>query len=330
LPVNKKGIVDLKKLKESLDEKTVLVSIMYANNEIGAIQPIDEIANIIHNFRNSKSQAPNYKQIQNSNKSIQQYNNSTIYPLFHTDAVQAIQFLDCNVNNLGVDMMTLSAHKIYGPKGVGILYVSTKHEARNSKQIINSNNKIQKGEFSDFGFRISDLPAVSPLVTGGGQEFGLRSGTENVAGIIGMAKAIELVDKNREKESKRIEELKSYFIKELKKIYPKAEINGITNYELRIDKKEKSVIRNTELPNIINVFFPDNKSEDLLIKLDLAGVAVSSGSACTSFAAKPSHVLAAMGFNEKRIKSSLRFSFGKFTTKDEIKSVLKILKVILR
>lgn len=273
LPVNKNGIVDLKKLKENLDKRTILVSIMYANNETGVIQPINKISKIISDFK--------------KNISMQQSDNKSIYPLFHMDAVQAFQFLNCNVNDLGVDMMTLSAHKIYGPKGIGMLYI------REPK------TKVYN---------------LKPILTGGGQEFGLRSGTENVAGIVGMAKAIELADKNRGKEIKRINELKKYFIKELSKIYSKIQVNGGDNC----------------LPNIVNVYFSNFKNEDLLIKLDMAGVAISSGSACASFAAKPSHVLKAMGFNEKRIKSSLRFSFGKFTTKGEVNKALKTLKNILK
>ncbi len=133
--------------------------------------------------------------------------------------------------------------------------------------------------------------------------------------------------KNREKEFKRIGELKSYFIKELKKIYPKIEING-NKMEIQLKHNRNKVAKN--LPNIINVYFPKQNSEELLIKLDLNGVAVSSGSACASFSAKKSHVLEAMGFSEERIKSSLRFSFGKFTTKEEIQRSLKAIKQSLQ
>lgn len=277
LPVNRDGIVDLVKLKKSLNERTVLISIMYANNEIGIIQPIAEIMKIIKNFRKI---------------------NNLLFPLLHTDAVQAFQFLDCDVNKLGVDLMTLSAHKIYGPKGIGALYIRQKKEL--DKKTIIHNSKF-----------------IIPNITGGGQEFGLRSGTENVAGIAGFAKAVELAAKNREKENKRIGELSGYFWKEIKKIYPKAKINGP-----KIGAKNR-------LPNILNIYYPDNSAEDLLIKLDLAGVAVSSGSACSSRALSLSHVLKACGFSDKRIKSSLRFSFGRFTTMAEIKEALKKMKIII-
>lgn len=263
LPVDKQGFVDLKKLKESLNERTILVSIMYANNEIGIIQPIKEIAEVINNYKKEKQIA---------------------HPLFHTDAVQAFQFLNCDVNDLGVDLMTLSAHKIYGPKGIGLLYART----------------ISPKSY-----------APNPIITGGGQEFGLRSGTENVPAIVGFAKAIELAEKNREKEFKRIAELSAYFWKELKKICPKAEING-------------AIIN--KLPNILNIYFPNQNADELLMKLDLNGVAVSSGSACSARATKISHVLKAIGLPENKIKSSLRFSFGKFTTKKEITQAIRALR----
>ena len=280
LPVNKHGIVDLKKLKESLNEQTILVSIMYANNEIGTIQPIADISKIINQFKEK---------------------NFSTYPLFHTDAVQAFQFLDCDVKKLGIDLMTLSAHKIYGPKGIGLLYVKSK--VPNPKSQINSKYQIQNSKF------------LQPIITGGGQEFNLRSGTENVAAIAGFAKAIELAGKNREKESKKISALLNYFWHQLKKIYPKTELNGF--------------LKITNLPNILNVYFPSQNAQDLLMEFDLNGVAISSGSACSARATKQSHVLKAIGLNAQKIKSSLRFSFGKFTTKKEINRALKIIKTII-
>jgi len=301
LPVNKQGIIDLKKLKESLNERTVLVSIMCANNEIGIVQNIAGISKIIKDFKKE--------------------NFFSKYPLFHTDAVQAFQFLDCDVNKLGVDLMTLSAHKIYGPKGIGTLYINSKLQTPNYKQILNSKNKIQnkKTKIWDLGFGIWDLPMVKPLTTGGGQEFGLRSGTENVAAIAGFAKAVELVSNSRELENKRVRQLTDYFWRELKKLSPKAEINGLKDLRFMIYDLRK-------LPNILNVYFPNQNSQDLLIKLDLNGIAVSSGSACSARATKPSHVLKAIGLSDKKIKSSLRFSLGKFTTKEEINRALKIIK----
>ncbi|MEK7481782.1 MAG: cysteine desulfurase family protein [Patescibacteria group bacterium] len=278
LPVSHEGLVDLEKLKNFLNEQTILVSIICANNEIGTIQNISEISEIIRDFRNKK--------INDQWSMI-----ATAYPLFHTDAVQAFQFLDCDVNKLGVDLMTLSAHKIYGPKGVGCLYI----KSSNPKSYI-----------------------LNPIITGGGQEFGLRAGTENVASIVGFSKAVELAEKNREKETKRIGELADYFWKKLKKIYSQAEING--------NLRTSQVLR---LPNILNIYFPNQRADDLLIKLDLAGIAVSSGAACSARAMKPSYVLKAIGLPEQKIKSSLRFSFGRFTTKKEIDEALKIIKKII-
>ncbi len=271
LKVSKNGIVDLEHLKKYLNERTVLVSIMYANNETGVIQPIAKIGEIIRNFREKNH--PNPHTLVASG-----------YPLFHTDAVQAFQFLDCNIENLGVDLMTLSAHKIYGPKGIGALY-------------------IRKSS------------GISPIITGGGQEFGLRSGTENVAAIAGFAKAIELADKNRQKEKKRIFLLAQYFFKEIKKIVPSAQLNA--------EKAER-------LPNILNIAFPGYNAESLLIKFDLNGIAVSRGSACMARSSQPSYVLKEMGINESEQRSSLRFSFGRFTTKEEISKALKIIKKILK
>lgn len=294
LPVNREGFVGLKKLKEALNERTVLVSIMYVNNEIGTIQPITKISEIIRNFRQTLTPKP-----------------YTPYPLFHTDAVQAFQYLDCDVNKLGVDLMTLSAHKIYGPKGVGGLYVRT---IDNKQLTIDRKNN---GQWSMVKGQL-----LSPLIAGGGQEFGFRSGTENIVAIVGFAKAVELVSNSRELENKRIEKLSDYFWKELKKINLKIQLNSIpkiTNYKLPI----------TNLPNILNIYFPGKLSKDLLIKLDLAGIAVSSGSACSVRSSKPSHVLKSCGLSENRIKSSLRFSLGRPTTKAEINEAIKRLGKIV-
>lgn len=267
LPVDKNGIVDLKKLKSALNEWTILVSVMCANNEIGTIQPIAEIAKIIKAFR-----------VEGSGR-----------PPFHTDAVQAFQYLDCGADKFGVDLMTLSAHKIYGPKGIGALYI--RHPSTDNRKL-------------------------SPIITGGGQEFGLRSGTENVPAIVGFAEAVELAVKNRDKEFKRIAELRNHFWEGLKKIYPKAQLNIGGNQLL--DQRPSAV-----LPNILNVYFPGHEAQDLLTKFDLAGIAASSGSACSARSIKPSHVLKALGYPEKRIRNSIRFSLGRPTTKAEIDEALK-------
>ena len=278
LPVDKNGIVDLKKLKASLNEQTVLVSVMYANNEIGTIQPIVEIAKIIGEF---KTESAGLKPKLASKKNI-------AYPLFHTDAAQAFQFLDCDVRELGVDLMTLSSHKIYGPKGAAALYIR------------GNSGKAQDN-------------ILNALTTGGGQEFGLRPGTENVPAIVGFAKAAELAVTMREKELKRIEKLRDQLLRGIKKIYPKAVLNGATN------KREA-------LPNILNIYFPGRASQDLLTRFDLAGLAVSSGSACRSRAFESSYVIEAIGHSKECARSSIRFSLGRPTLKGEIDEALKIIK----
>ena len=313
LPVNKTGLVDLKKLESSLNERTILVSIMSANNEIGTIQPIAEISKLISEFRKKKVENRN-----NENSNF--YFLDSRFPLFHTDAVQAFQFLDCDAEKLGIDLMTLSAHKIYGPKGVGALYLrGTRRQALGAR---NENNKFLK----------PSAYSLAPITTGGGQEFGFRSGTENVAAIAGFAKAVELASQLRKKESKRIGELKDYFWRELKKVYPPAQINADptrTNAE-KIPRSSASGPRlSAILPNILNIYFPGHSADNLLIKLDMAGVAASAGSACSVRSVKPSHVLTALGLAPERIRASVRFGFGRFTTKKEIYESVRRIKKIL-
>jgi cysteine desulfurase len=257
IPVNKEGIVDCKEVERALNKRTILVSIMYANNEIGTIQPVKKIGELIKKYKGEDN-----------------------YPLFHTDAVQAFQYLPCSIKKLGVDLLTLSAHKIYGPKGIGLLCVK-------------------------------DKGLLAPIITGGGQESGLRSGTENVPYIIGLAKAMELVEKNRNKELKRVGELRDYFWKEMKDIISDIEMNGSLK---------------NRLPNNINIYFPGRPASDLCIELDIWGLAVSSGTACSARSIKPSYVIEALGGSEDRAFSSLRISLGRYTTKAEIVSALKIFK----
>lgn len=266
IPVNGEGIIDLEKLEAALNENTVLVSVQMANSEMGVIQPIKEIAEIIKKHK-AKSGSP-------------------VYPLFHTDAVQAFQYIKCNVADLGVDMMTLSAHKIYGPKGIGALFVR--------------NSKVES--VSDF---------LSPSVRGGGQENGMRSGTENVPAIVGFAKAVEIAEKLRVKESKRVAVLRDALWIGIKKILPDAELNGSAT---------------KRLPNNLSVYLPARPAQDVCIELDLMGIAVSPGTACASRAAEPSRVLTALGFSGDRPMSSIRFSLGRQTTMGEIRSVLSIFK----
>ena len=338
IPVSKKGIVDLKKLKESLNERTVLVSVMYANNEIGTIQPLFEIAKIINGYRDAKN-ANSMRIPRRENKNHNSLHSHSFadwhrFPLFHTDAVQAFQFLDCDVKKLGVDMMTLSGHKIYGPKGVGALYVrSTKHEARNPKQITNLKTQIPNKKVSYFGFGISDLQQlISPIVAGGGQEFGLRSGTENIPLIVGFAEAVRLVAKTREKESERIAKLRDYLWEGIKKVYPNARTNAglSTNNESNTNKRIRKFGTNSlfadVLPNFLSVYFPDYKAEDLLVRLDLAGMAVSTGSACSARSAEPSYVIEALGLKGEQSSRSLRITLGRQTSKRDIDTFLKVIR----
>jgi len=290
LPVNKEGLVDLKDLKSSLNNRTVLVSIIYANNEIGVIQPILDIANIIKSFRVESS--------------------SGNFPLFHIDAVQAFQFFDCRIDRLGVDFMTISAHKIYGPKGVGMLYSrNVESDYRlNSKAIMSKNNRTARLARSN--------KIINPLITGGGQEFNLRSGTENVPAIVGFHKAIDIILAKREEEKLRLAKLRDELWLGIKKIVPKAEKNGPTKIEL--------------LPNILNVYFPGRDARELLTIFDLRGLMISAGSACHGRLAKPSHVLLALGDTEERARQSLRFSLGRPTSHNEVESAIKILGSVLK
>ena len=254
LNVDKKGFVKLEELQASIREDTILISIMFANNEIGTIQPIKEISTIAkkHNI------------------------------IFHTDAVQAAGNVKIDVEELGIDALSLSAHKFYGPKGMGALYV-------------------KKGiEFE----RIQD---------GGHQEKGKRSGTENIAGIVGLAEAIKLANGNLEKNNNQILDNRNYFIKKLTDNFDKIKING------DLEKR---------LPGNINVTFLGKDSLEILLKLDEFGICASAGSACSTGDSLPSHVLTAIGLNAEEASGTIRFSLGKENTKDEIDYVINKLSYI--
>jgi cysteine desulfurase len=264
LPVDKKGVVNLKKLEELLDENVILISVMSINNEIGTLEPIEKISKIIHQFKQTKKEK--------------------IYPLFHSDAAQALMYFKCNVKKLGVDLMTISGQKVFGPKGIGALYIK--------KEI--QENKI-----------------ISSLITGGFQEFGLRGGTENTPLIFGLGKAVELSQKELNQNFKYVESIKKYFWKGLKKIYPQAFING-----------------SSSAPHILNVCLPNESSFDFLTALDINGIAASYGSACQARFYEPSYVLQALGLDEKTVRSSMRFSFGITTKKEEINFAIKTIKLL--
>lgn len=256
LPVDKYGVVDVEKLKASLSPDTTLVSIMTANNEVGTIEPIKDIAKIL------------------KEKNI----------FFHTDAVQAAGSLPINVTDLGVDALSLSAHKFYGPKGVGLLYL---------KRGVN----------------------IIPQNLGGGQERKKRAGTENTAGIIGMAKALEIAyGDDFEEKNKRTTSLRDKLIKEVLASIEKSRLTGHPD---------------VRLPNSASFVFEYVEGESILLNLDMLGICASSGSACTSASLEPSHVLKALGVPIEIAHGSLRLTLGIDTKEEDIDYVLKHLPGII-
>lgn len=280
ISVNKEGFFNIEEFKKSIKKDTFLVSLMYANNEIGTIEPITEIGNIIRSENEKRT-----KQLTTDNRLL-----TTI--LFHTDACQAAGYLDLNINKLHVDMLSLNGSKIYGPKQTGCLY-------------------MRKGT------------KLEPLIFGGGQENNLRSGTENVPGIVGFAKALELAQESREKETRRQIQLRDYFITKLQESITNIKLNG----PLPTNTKLKSSIN--RLPNNINVSIAGIDGEALVLYLDANNICASTGSACTSNSTDPSHVLEAIGLAPKLIKGSIRLTLGHSTTKADLDIVLKVLPKVV-
>ena len=254
LPVDAYGLVSPKQVQAALRDDTILVSIMHANNEVGTIQPIREIGAIVREHG----------------------------AFFHTDAVQTAGILDLDVNELNVDLLSLSAHKFYGPKGVGALYVRK-------------------------GVRIDSL------IHGGAQEKRRGAGTENVAGIVGLAKAFELAQEEREEATRHLVQLRDQLLEGLQTI-PHTKINGSLKQRL---------------PNNVNVCFQFIEGESLLLNLDLRGIAASSGSACTSGSLDPSHVLLAMGLPHEIAHGSLRLTLGRDNTREQVNYVLQEIPEII-
>lgn len=263
--VKNDGIVDLDDLKNKLKPNTSLVSVMTVNNEIGSIEPIKEISKIIRQHRQENFASSPFAFQQNP------------YPIFHTDASQAT-LLDLDTRKSNVDLLTLDAAKMYGPRGIGLLYIR-----RNT--------------------------VLEPVIFGGGQEKGLRSGTENVAAIAGFAKALSLAAESRQAEFIRLAEIKKVFWDGFRQIKPEARQNG----------------EGQNSPHIINISVPGLDAEFAVIKLDALGVACSTKSACLRDEAE-SYVLKSIGAPSKY---SLRFSFGRYTSFGDIKKVLKILSSVL-
>ncbi len=257
------GTIDLVDLEENIDENTVLVSVMYANNEIGTIQPIKDVSEII-----AKKRSLRYTQTPDP------------LPLYlHSDACQAANYLDLGVARLGVDLMTINGGKVYGPKQSGALYV--------------------KGGIK-----------LLPIIDGGSQERGLRSGTENVAGSIGFSVALDISQKLRRKETERLQAIQQEFITLLESELPDVIINGSCK---------------RRLPNNVHVTFPNKDNERLLIQLDEAGVQAAAGSACSASSEEPSHVLKAIGLTSQDAQSSIRFTLGRQTTSKSIRHTVKLL-----
>lgn len=255
LKVDENGFVDLEELKASITNKTILISVMFANNEIGTIEPVEEIAKIAHEHD----------------------------VLFHTDAVQAVGHVPIDVKKMGIDLLSLAGHKFYGPKGVGALYIKR-------------------------GTRIESL------VHGGGQERSRRGGTENLPGIVGLGKAIELATENIEAKNEKIRALRDMLIEGITEKIPYAKLNGD---------------RTKRLPGNVNFSFQFIEGESLLLLLDMKGICASTGSACSSGSLEPSHVLLALGLPHEMCHGSLRLTLGEETTKEDIDYVLEVLPPIV-
>ncbi len=255
LPVDGSGIVDPEEVRRAITPATLLVSVMHANNEVGTVQPVSEVAAICRE--------------------------AGVY--LHSDAVQTAGALDVNVDRLGVDMLSLSAHKLYGPKGTGCLY-------------------IRRGT------------RVRGLLLGGGQERGMRSGTENVAGIVGFGVAMELAAREWKERSERILPLRERLIAGILERIPHTRLNG--------DRERR-------LPNNVNVLFDFIEGEAICLKLDFQGIAASTGSACSSVSGEASHVLLALGIPPEEAHGSLRLTLGRENTEEDVDYVLEILPPVV-
>lgn len=265
--VTKQGRVDVDDLRAKIHEDTVLVSVMFANNEVGAVQPLREISKIIKDERAKRQKTGN---------------KTPIY--LHTDACQAANYLDLHVSRLGVDLMTLNGGKIYGPKQSGVLYVGS---------------HVQ----------------LAPLILGGGQERGLRSGTENVAAAVGFAVAFQKTQKLRSAETERLNQVKKVFFDLCEQKIPGAIINGSLEHRL---------------PNNLHITLPGTDNERVLLELEKRGILAAAGSACSASSDEPSHVLKAMGVNDTDARSSLRLTMGRSTTEADARYLVDTLAILAR
>lgn len=267
VPVTPKGVVDVEKLATAITESTVLVSIMYANNEVGTLQPIRDIAALLQTVRASRRK---------------EGNELPIY--LHTDAAQAANYLDLHIARLGVDLLTLNGGKIYGPKQSGVLYVRAG-------------------------------VVLEPLLRGGGQERGLRSGTENIAACVGLATALDEAVIMRPAEARRLQLLRAEFIRKLQASLPGLTVLGHAKLHL---------------PNIVSIMIPGCDNERVLLELEQRNILAAAGSACSASNDEPSHVLKAMGFSDEDARSSLRFSMGRSTTEADISRTVSALVELFR
>lgn len=265
-PVTADGIVDVSRLLALVDDETVLVSVLYASNEIGTVQPIRQLGQELAKIREDRR------------------TRGVSLPLYlHTDAAQAAGFLDLHISRLGVDLLTLNAGKIYGPKGSGALFVA-------------SNVKLKA------------------QTSGGGQERGLRSGTENVAGAVGLATALELAQSNRHEEVERLQTLQRFFFEQIEEELPTAIINGS---------------RKLRLPNNVHITLPGQDNERLMFALAEQNIFCATGSACSASNDEPSHVLDALGLSVEAAQASLRFTLGRATTRESIQQTVAALKTLV-
>ncbi len=257
LPVDKEGFVSPDILRQKVTDKTSIVSIMHANNEVGTIQDIAALSEIAHRAGAA----------------------------FHTDAVQTAGKVKIDVKALGVDLLSMSGHKIFGPKGTGVIFIKRSHK-------------------------------ITPLSHGGHHEKKRRAGTENVPGIVGFGAALELADSMRESEHHRLAQLADHFIDEVQKRIPRVYLNGPRDNERRV-------------PSTVNLSFEYIEGESIILSLDMKGVAVASGSACTSGSLEPSHVLTAMSVPVELAQGSIRFSMGRFTSREDVDYTLDCLPEII-
>jgi cysteine desulfurase len=256
IPVDPTGLVDPGMIEDAITDRTILISIMTANNEIGTVEPVREIGSIARNHG---------------------------IP-FHTDAVQAVGHIPVSVNDDNIDLLSLSAHKFYGPKGIGVHY-------------------IRKGT------------RIDPLLHGGGQERNRRAGTENLAGIVGMATALDIATRTMDKEKERVQELRDRLISGILGTIPHTRLNGHPT---------------KRLPGNVNVSVEFVEGESMLLLLDREGICASTGSACTSGSLEPSHVMMAIGLPHEVAHGSLRFTLGEANTREEVEKVLEVIPPIVK